>query len=39
LIEMQVTMTVNGDEITRDPELPLVAGDTLAFMVADAGGG
>jgi molybdenum cofactor guanylyltransferase len=29
---------LNGDQITRDPELPLVAGDKLAFMVADAGG-
>ena len=38
-LDEHVVAALNGDEITRDPELPLVAGDTLAFMVADAGGG
>ena len=33
-----IVAALNGDKITRDPELPLVAGDRLAFMVADAGG-
>jgi molybdopterin-guanine dinucleotide biosynthesis protein A len=33
-----VVAALNGDQITRDPEQPLVAGDTVAFMVADAGG-
>ena len=37
-LDEHVVAALNGDEITRDPELPLVAGDTLAFMVADAGG-
>ena len=38
-LDEHVVAALNGDEITRDPQLPLVAGDTLAFMVADAGGG
>jgi molybdopterin-guanine dinucleotide biosynthesis protein A len=29
---------LNGDQISRDPELPLAEGDTIAFMAADAGG-
>jgi molybdopterin-guanine dinucleotide biosynthesis protein A len=29
---------LNGDQITRDPELPLVSGDAVAFLSADAGG-
>jgi molybdenum cofactor guanylyltransferase len=33
-----VVAALNGDQITRDRELPLAAGDTAAFMVADAGG-
>ncbi len=33
-----VLAALNGDQITRDPELPLAAGDTVALMVADAGG-
>jgi molybdopterin-guanine dinucleotide biosynthesis protein A len=36
-LEEQLVATLNGEEITRDPELPLVAGDTVSFMVADAG--
>jgi molybdopterin-guanine dinucleotide biosynthesis protein A len=37
-LDEHIVAALNGDKITRDPELPLVAGDTLAFMVADAGG-
>jgi molybdenum cofactor guanylyltransferase len=37
-LDEHVVAALNGDKITRDPELPLVSGDTLAFMVADAGG-
>ena len=37
-LDEHVVAALNGDQITRDPELPLVAGDTVAFMVADAGG-
>jgi molybdenum cofactor guanylyltransferase len=33
-----VVAALNGDQITRDRHVPLVAGDTVAFMVADAGG-
>jgi molybdopterin-guanine dinucleotide biosynthesis protein A len=37
-LDEHVLAALNGDQITRDAELPLVAGDTVAFMVADAGG-
>jgi molybdopterin-guanine dinucleotide biosynthesis protein A len=37
-LDEHVVAALNGDQISRDPELPLVSGDTLAFMVADAGG-
>ena len=37
-ISQRVVAALNGDQISRDPELPLVAGDTVAFLVADAGG-
>jgi molybdopterin-guanine dinucleotide biosynthesis protein A len=37
-LDEHVVAALNGDQITRDPELPLVSGDTVAFMVADAGG-
>ena len=33
-----VVAALNGDQITRDPELPLATGDTVGFMAADAGG-
>ncbi|HTU74610.1 MAG TPA: NTP transferase domain-containing protein [Trebonia sp.] len=33
-----VTAALNGDQITRDPQAPLAAGDTVFFMSADAGG-
>jgi molybdenum cofactor guanylyltransferase len=37
-LDEHVVAALNGDQITRDPELPLAAGDTVGFMVADAGG-
>lgn len=33
-----VMAALNGDQISHDPQLPLVAGDTVAFLSADAGG-
>ncbi len=33
-----VVAALNGDQITRDGETPLVAGDTVFFLSADAGG-
>jgi molybdenum cofactor guanylyltransferase len=33
-----VVAALNGDQISRDPELPLATGDALAFLAADAGG-
>jgi len=37
-LEDHVVAALNGDQITRDRELPLAAGDVVGFMVADAGG-
>jgi molybdenum cofactor guanylyltransferase len=37
-LDEHVVAALNGDQITRDRELPLAAGDTVGFMVADAGG-
>jgi len=37
-LDEHVVAALNGDQITRDRHVPLVAGDTVAFMVADAGG-
>jgi molybdenum cofactor guanylyltransferase len=37
-LDRHVVAALNGDQITRDPLLPLVAGDTVAFISADAGG-
>ena len=37
-LDQHIVAALNGDKITRDPDLPMVAGDTVAFMVADAGG-
>ena len=37
-LDEHVVAALNGDQISRDPELPLAAGDTVAFMAADAGG-
>ena len=36
--DRHVTAALNGDQITRDPMVPLAAGDTVFFMSADAGG-
>ncbi len=37
-LDEHVVAALNGDQITRDRQLPLAAGDTVGFMVADAGG-
>jgi molybdenum cofactor guanylyltransferase len=37
-LDRHIVAAVNGDQMTRDPRLPLVAGDTVAFLSADAGG-
>jgi molybdopterin-guanine dinucleotide biosynthesis protein A len=37
-LDRHVVAALNGDQITRDPEVPLVAGDSVAFLAADAGG-
>jgi molybdenum cofactor guanylyltransferase len=37
-LDEHVVAALNGDQISRDPELPLVVGDSVAFMAADAGG-
>jgi molybdenum cofactor guanylyltransferase len=33
-----VVAAIDGDQISRDPDVPLAAGDTVALMAADAGG-
>ncbi len=38
LLDHHVVAALNGEQITRDGHLPLVAGDTVAFLSADAGG-
>ena len=37
-LDEHVVAALNGDQISRDPELPLSAGDVIAFLAADAGG-
>jgi molybdenum cofactor guanylyltransferase len=37
-LDRHIVAALNGDQVTRDDRLPLVAGDTLAFLSADAGG-
>ncbi len=37
-LDRHVVAAVNGDKVTKDGRLPLVAGDALAFLSADAGG-
>ena len=37
-LDRHVVAALNGDQITRDGEMPLAAGDTVFFMSADAGG-
>jgi molybdopterin-guanine dinucleotide biosynthesis protein A len=38
VFDRHVTAALNGDQITRDPAMPLAAGDAVFFMSADAGG-
>ena len=37
-LDEHVVAALNGDQISREAQLPLAAGDAVAFMVADAGG-
>jgi len=37
-LDRHVVAALNGDQITRDGEVPLAAGDTVFFLSADAGG-
>jgi molybdopterin-guanine dinucleotide biosynthesis protein A len=37
-LDRHVVAALNGDQVTRDELLPLVAGDGVAFLSADAGG-
>jgi molybdopterin-guanine dinucleotide biosynthesis protein A len=37
-LDRHVVAALNGDQIIREPRLPLVTGDTVAFLSADAGG-
>lgn len=37
-LDRHVVAAVNGDQVTRDALVPLVAGDAVAFLSADAGG-
>jgi molybdenum cofactor guanylyltransferase len=37
-LDAHVVAALNGDQITRDGETPLAAGDTVMFLSADAGG-
>jgi molybdopterin-guanine dinucleotide biosynthesis protein A len=37
-LDEHIVAALNGDQISRNPQLPLVAGDTVAFLAADAGG-
>lgn len=37
-LDEHVVAALNGDQISRDPEFPLAAGDLVTFMTADAGG-
>ena len=38
VLDRHVVAALNGDQISRDPGYPLAAGDTVAFLAADAGG-
>ncbi len=37
-LDRHVVAALNGDQLSREPRIPLVAGDTVAFLSADAGG-
>ena len=36
-LDARVVAALNGDEISRDPDLPLAAGDVVSLMSADGG--
>jgi molybdopterin-guanine dinucleotide biosynthesis protein A len=38
LLDQHVVAALNGEQITRDGEMPLAAGDTVFFLSAEAGG-
>ena len=38
VLDRHVLAAVNGDQMVRDPDLPLASGDVVAFLSADAGG-
>jgi molybdenum cofactor guanylyltransferase len=38
VLDRHVVAAVNGDQMSRDVHVPLVPGDTVAFLSADAGG-
>ena len=38
VLDRHVLAAVNGDQMVRDPELPLASADLVAFLSADAGG-
>jgi molybdenum cofactor guanylyltransferase len=37
-LDRHIVAALNGDQITRDGEVPLATGDTVFFLAADAGG-
>jgi molybdopterin-guanine dinucleotide biosynthesis protein A len=37
-LDRHVVAALNGDQLVRDPEVPLVEGDVIGLMTADAGG-
>jgi molybdopterin-guanine dinucleotide biosynthesis protein A len=38
VLDRHIVAAVNGDQVTKDGRIPLVAGDSVAFLSADAGG-
>jgi len=38
VLDRHVIAALNGDQISRDGDVPLASGDTIAFLSADAGG-
>jgi molybdenum cofactor guanylyltransferase len=38
MLDRHVLAALNGEQITRDPQIPVVAGDEVAFLTADGGG-
>ena len=37
-LDGHIVAALNGDQITRDGQMPLATGDTVFFLAADAGG-